>query len=112
MNYYHNPRCGTSRKALEILSKKKIKPTIIDYQKEPLNQKELAVLIKSLGIKAESLVRKKEPLFKEKFAGKSFTQRQWIKILAENPKLIERPIFEANGKAVIGRPPEKVLEIL
>jgi arsenate reductase len=65
-----------------------------------------------LGMKAEEIVRKGEPLYKEKFARKNFTETQWIKILSENPILIERPIIVNENKAVIGRPPERVLELI
>ena len=65
-----------------------------------------------LGMKAEDLVRKKEKLFKEKYEGKKISNTEWIKILHKNPILIERPIFVKDGKAIIGRPVERVLEII
>ena len=65
-----------------------------------------------LGMKAEDVVRKGEPIYKEKYKDKKFTEAQWIKILAENPILIERPIIVKGNKAIIGRPPEKVLDFL
>ncbi len=65
-----------------------------------------------LGMKAEEIVRKGEPLFKEKFATKKLTDAQWIKVLSQNPILIERPIVVKGNKAIIGRPPEKVLDFL
>jgi arsenate reductase len=64
-----------------------------------------------LGMKAESLVRKKEHLYKEKYEGKKISEDRWIKILVKNPILIERPIIVKDGKAIIGRPPELVLEL-
>jgi arsenate reductase (glutaredoxin) len=65
-----------------------------------------------LGMKASELVRTKEPLYKEKYEGKKITEAQWLKILSENPILIERPIVVKGNKAIIGRPTEKVLELL
>ena len=91
---------------------KKVKFETIEYLKIPPTQKEIKALLKMLGMKAEAIVRKKEPLFKEKFADKKITEVQWLKILSENPILIERPIIVKGNKAIIGRPPEVVLEFL
>jgi len=109
---YHNGRCSKSRGALEILQEQGIEPEIRYYLLEPLSAKELKALLKKLGIKAEALVRKSEDLYKEAYADKKLTNAQWIKVLAENPALIERPVVEKGDKAIIARPPEKVLEIL
>lgn len=109
---YHNTRCSKSRGVCEILDEKKVKSNIIEYLKTPPTQKELKILLKMLGIKASELVRTSEPLYKEKFEGKKMTQAQWLKALAENPILIERPIVVKGDKAIIARPPEKVLEFL
>jgi len=84
----------------------------MEYLKTPPSQKEIKDLLKMLKMKAEDVVRKSEPLFKEKFASKKLSEVQWIKVLADNPVLIERPIIIKGNKAVIGRPPEKVLSIL
>lgn len=84
---------------------------IIEYLKTPPTPEELKVLLGMLGIKASELVRKKEPLFKEQFEGKKITETQWLKILSKNPILIERPILVKGGKAIIGRPTERVLEM-
>lgn len=109
---YHNPRCTKSRETLELIEKKKIKPEIVEYLKDTPSQKELSEIITKLGIKAEDLVRKKEPLFIEKYANKKFTEKQWLKLLVENPILIERPIVINGKKAAIGRPPQNILNIL
>lgn len=109
---YHNTRCTKSREACSILEKKKAKAEIIEYLKTPPTVKELKELLKMLGMKAEELVRKKEPLFKEKFASKKFTEAQWIKVMVENPILIERPIVVKGNKAIIARPPEKLVDFL
>ncbi len=109
---YHNTRCSKSRDVCTILEKKKVKTEVIEYLKTPLTQKELKDLLKMLNMKASELVRKGEPLFKEKYQGKKLTEVQWIKALIENPILIERPIIVKDDKAIIGRPPEKVIEFL
>jgi arsenate reductase (glutaredoxin) len=109
---YHNTRCSKSRDVCSLLEKKKVKAEIIEYLKTPPTQKEIKELLKMLGMKASEIVRTKEPLFKEKYEGKKITEAQWVKILSENPILIERPIIVKGNKAVIGRPTEKVLELL
>ena len=109
---YHNVRCSKSRDVCTILEKKKVKTEIIEYLKTPPTQKQIKELLKMLSMKAEEVVRKGEPIYKEKFASKKLTEAQWIKALAENPILIERPIIVKGNKGIIGRPPEKVLEFL
>jgi arsenate reductase (glutaredoxin) len=109
---YHNPRCSKSRETLQLLKKKKAEMEIVEYLKSPPSEKELRSILNKLGLEAEALVRKKEPLFIEKFSKKKYTGMQWIKILAKNPVLIERPIVVKGNKAVVGRPPEKALSIL
>ena len=112
MKIYHNPRCTKSREALELLKNKGHEPEIVLYLQDIPTQKELKTLLKQLGIKAEQLLRKQEPIFKEQFKGKSLTEAQWIKAMVQYPRLIERPIVIQGNKAVIGRPVENILEIL
>ncbi|MES2286419.1 MAG: arsenate reductase (glutaredoxin) [Bacteroidota bacterium] len=109
---YHNTRCSKSREACSILEDKGVEFETIEYLKTPPTQKEIKGLLKMLGMKAQDIVRKGEPLYKEKFADKKLSESEWIKTLAENPILIERPIIVKGNKAIIGRPPEKVLELL
>lgn len=112
MIIYHNPRCTKSRETLAIIHEKGMDVQVIEYLKHPISEKELQVLLKKLGMKAEDIVRKSEPLYKEKYKDKKLTEEQWLKILAENPVLIERPIVVNGNKAVLGRPPENVLSLL
>ena len=109
---YHNPRCRKSREALAILEEQGEEIEIIKYLEVPPSKRELSDIISLLGINPIELVRTGESLWKENFKGKDHTDEQLISIMAENPKLIERPIVIKNKKAVIGRPPEKVREIL
>lgn len=81
---------------------------IIEYLKDTPSVDELRVLIKRLGITADQLVRKKEPLFLEKYAGKKITEEKWLTILHKNPVLIERPILIKGKKVIIGRSPEQL----
>lgn len=112
LKIYHNARCSKSREACSILEEKNIPFETIDYLKTPPSQKEIKELLKKLGMKAEEIVRKGEHLYKEKYKNKIFSETEWINILSENPILIERPIVVKGDKAVIGRPPEKVLELI
>jgi arsenate reductase len=113
MKIYHNPRCSKSRQTLELLQQNtKEKIEIVEYLNNVPTVKELTEIITLLKIKPEELVRKGEDVYKEKFKGKNLSDTEWIKAMVENPKLIERPIVVANNKAIIGRPPEKVLELL
>ena len=110
---YHNPRCSKSRQTLEILNKKNLDIDIVEYLKSPLNINEISNLLKKLGYTARNLLRKCDDVYKnENLSDKSLTEDFLIDMMSKNPILIERPIVVSNGKAVIGRPPEKVLEIL
>ena len=112
LTIYHNTRCSKSREACSILQEENIPFETIEYLKTPPAQSEIKELLKKLGMKAEDIVRKSEPLFKDKFKDKKLSETEWLKVLSENPILIERPIIVKGNKAVIGRPPEKVLELL
>lgn len=112
MKIYHNPRCRKSRETLQLLNEKGYEPEIIEYLKVVPSKEELKNLLQLLGISAEKLLRKGEKDYKEQLKGKDLSESQIIDKMIEFPKLIERPIVVNNKKAVIGRPPENVLEIL
>ncbi len=112
MKIYHNSRCRKSREALEILKTKNIEFEIIEYLKDNLTRNQLKDLIKKLGIEPINLVRKNEQIWKKNFKNKKLTSDEIIQILSDNPKLIERPIVELNDKAIIGRPPENIINLL
>jgi arsenate reductase (glutaredoxin) len=113
LKVYFKPNCATCQTALALMKKNTDEELeLIEYLVETPTQKEIKEILKMLGIKAEELVRKKEPLYKEMYEGKKITNTEWIKILNKNPILIERPIIVKDGKAIIGRPVEKILDIL
>jgi arsenate reductase (glutaredoxin) len=113
LKVYFKPNCATCQTALSLLKKETDEELeLIEYLVETPTQKEIKEILKMLGMKAEDLVRKKEPLYKEKYEGKKISNAEWIKILVKNPILIERPIVVKDGKALIGRPPERILDIL
>lgn len=86
--------------------------TIIDYLNTPPSEKELSEIITMLGISPQELIRKGEAIYKENFKGRNLSDKEWIAAMVSNPKLIERPIVIKDSQAVIGRPPERVLEII
>lgn len=109
---YHNARCSKSRSACEIVAGRGIDARIVEYLKTPPGKDELRELLKKLGMKPSELVRRGEEVFKENYAGKSLNEEQWLDALVAHPVLIERPIVVRGDRAVIGRPPEKVIELL
>ena len=109
---YHNARCSKSRSACEIVAGQGIEATIVEYLKTPPTRAELRALLQKLGMKPEEIVRRGEDVFKEDYAGKTLDDEQWLDALLAHPILIERPIVVRGDKAVIGRPPEKVLDLL
>ncbi|SRR5690606_24241580 len=110
---YHNPRCSKSRQTLELLQSRGIEPEIIEYLKNPPGKSKLKDILKMLKLEPRELMRKNEDEYKKaKLDNPKMTKDQLIDAMIKHPVLIERPIVLANGKAAIGRPPEKVLEIL
>lgn len=112
LRVYHNPRCSKSRGACQILAERGIEAEVVDYLKTPPSRVELVELVRKLGLPAEALVRKGEAIFKELYAGRNLTDDEWLDALAAHPILIERPIAIKGERAVIARPPEKILELL
>ena len=112
MQIFHNPRCSKSRNTLALIKEKGVEPKVILYLETPPTEDELRAIVKKLAIPAEQLIRKNEAIFKEHFAGKTLDEDACIKAMVKFPKLIERPIVISDQKAVIGRPPENVLELL
>ncbi|WP_060483688.1 arsenate reductase (glutaredoxin) [Pseudomonas sp. NBRC 111123] len=113
LTLYHNPRCSKSRGALELLEQRGLAPTIVRYLETPPDAATLKALLGKLGIAPRQLLRSGEDEYKAlDLANPALTDTQLIDAMVQHPKLIERPILIAGDKAVIGRPPEKVLEIL
>lgn len=113
ISIYHNPRCSKSRQTLVLLQQHGVTPNIIEYLNTPPTPESLSDLIQLLGIVPRALLRKGEAIYKElNLANSSLSDAQLIQAMCDHPKLIERPIVIANGKAKIGRPPEAVLDII
>lgn len=110
---YHNPRCSKSREALALLQAKGVQPDIVLYLETPPTAKALKELLIKLNMSARQLLRKSEDAYKEfNLSDASLSETTLIKMMVENPKLIERPIGINGDKAAIGRPPENLLNIL
>lgn len=109
---YHNPRCSKSRATLALLREAGIEPQIVEYLETPPSAARLKDIVARLEIKPEQLVRKSENIYKSKYAGKTLTDAQWIDAMAAHPILIERPIVVSGKHAVLGRPPENVLQLI
>ncbi|MCP2044230.1 arsenate reductase (glutaredoxin) [Pontibacter sp. HSC-36F09] len=109
---YHNNKCSKSRQTLELLREKGVELQVVEYLKDTPSAEQLKAVLHKLGLQPEQVLRKGEQVYRENFAAKSFTDEEWLQIMADNPILIERPIVVKGDKAAIGRPPEKVLEIL
>ena len=109
---YHNNRCSKSRCGLELLEQSGKPFEIVKYLDDLLSKEELERIIKILNIKPIDLVRKNETIWKTNFKGKELSDTEIIDAMVENPKLIERPIVINKNKAVIGRPPELILDIV
>jgi len=110
---YHNPRCSKSRQTLEILEGEGLTPTIVKYLDTPPDTATLNQLLELLGLEPRELMRQGEAEYTElNLADPTLSREQLIAAMVQNPRLIERPVVVANGKAVIGRPPQKVLDIL
>jgi arsenate reductase len=110
---YHNPRCSKSRQTLELIKNQNIEPEIVLYLETPLSAQTISSLLEKLGISARQLLRKGEQAYKDQhLSDANLTEMQLIDAMVKFPKLIERPIVVAGKQAIIGRPPELVLEIL
>lgn len=110
---YHNPRCSKSRETLQLLQEKGISPDVVLYLETPPDAVTLKNLLKKLGLKPRDLMRQKEAEYKAMgLDDAALTDDQLIAAMVECPKLIERPIVVHGKKAALGRPPEKVLDIL
>jgi arsenate reductase len=110
---YHNPNCSKSRQTLELLRERGVEPKIIHYLETPPDEETLRQLLQLMEMEPLDLVRKKEDLFQELAIEKMLPDsQQLVRIMVENPILIERPIVVKGNRAVIGRPPDSVLTLI
>jgi len=110
---YHNPRCSKSRETLQILEHNNLAPKVIEYLDEPPTRQELKEIIGMLGISARDLLRTGEPVYQDtELDSAALSEDEIIAAICTHPILLQRPIVVSGERAVIGRPPAKVLEII
>jgi arsenate reductase len=109
---YHNNRCQKSRLGVKFLEKNKLDFEIINYLNDPLSMDEIKFLLKKLKIKPIDLIRKNELIWKTNYKNKKLSDEEIVMAMVDNPKLIERPIIVNGDKAIIGRPTEKISEVV
>ncbi len=111
MKIYHNPRCSKSREALKYLEEKGFDIEVIDYMKNGITVREIKDFLNKSGLEVTDIIRTTEELYKEKYKGQEHTTEEWIGILVENPKLIQRPLVIKGSHAVLARPVEEILKL-
>ena len=109
---YHNPRCGKSREGLQLLENSGKEFEVVEYLKNSLSKEELKEIVRKLEIKPLDLVRQKEKVWMENFKDKNLSDEEIIEAILEFPVLLERPIVINGEKAIIGRPPVLIKDIL
>ncbi|MFD0799441.1 arsenate reductase (glutaredoxin) [Maribacter chungangensis] len=109
---YHNPRCRKSREGLQLLENSGKEFEVVRYLEDIPTLAELRIIVDSLNMAPEQLIRKNEAIWKEKFKGRVLSDDELLAAMVSYPKLIERPIVICNGKAAIGRPLENITTLL
>ncbi|KPL17084.1 MAG: arsenate reductase [Bacteroides sp. SM23_62] len=109
---YHHPRCRKSRAGLEYLRDTTVDFETIDYIKNGITEEEIREILTKMNTTPSNLVRTQEDYYKKQLKGKDIPGDDWISILAENPRLIKRPIIVTEHKAVLGQPPENIDNLL
>ena len=109
---YHNNRCSKSRCGVQALEESGKDFEVVKYLEDIPTKEDLKHIIKLIGITPIELVRKNEGIWKENYKGKTLSDDEIIEAMVANPKLIERPIIINGDRAVIGRPTEKIFEII
>ena len=94
------------------MEEKGVEIEVVKYLETPLSADEIRDVLKKLGVKADEIIRKGEAAYKENFKGKELSEDEWVQAMVDFPKLIERPIIIDGDRAVVGRPPERVLELI
>jgi len=112
LRIYHNPQCKKSRAGLKYLQDSGVAFEVVEYLKNPLKEKELEKLLVKLNKKPAEVIRIQEDYYKQNLKGKNFEDHEWIKIIIQNPKLLQRPIVEKEYKAVIGDLVENIDSLL
>ena len=108
MKIYHNPRCSKSREGLLYLEEKGYDFDVINYMKDGITAKEIKDFLNKSGLKVDQIIRTNEELYKLQYKDKELTEEEWIKVIAENPKLLQRPLVIKGTRAVLARPADEI----
>ena len=112
MKIYHNPRCAKSREGLKYLEERGYEIQVVNYMKDGISVDELRNILKRTRLSVDDLIRKQEQLYKERYKGKEMTEDEWLTVLSENPRLLQRPIVINGVRAVLAQPPNEVDKIV
>jgi arsenate reductase len=109
---YHNPRCSKSRQTLDLLRARDLEPEVVEYLATPPSAERLREILDLLHLQPRELMRSGEDVYRELcLDDPALTPEQLIQAMVDHPRLIQRPIVVSQGRAAIGRPPERVLEL-
>lgn len=112
MKIYHYPKCKKSRAGLEQLKLEGIEPEVINYVVEGIDESTLRDLFQMMGVKPSQMVRRQETYYQEELADKNINEDEWLKILANNPRLLKRPVITDGKKAVLGDPVDNIIQFI
>jgi len=112
MKFYHNPRCSKSREGLKYLEEKGFEVEVIDYMKNGITPKEIKEFLNKSDLLVTDIIRTNEELYKLNYKGKELSDEEWIQVLVENPKLIQRPLVIKGTHAVLARPVEEIQKLI
>ena len=113
LTFYEKPTCTTCRRTAKLLAERGIDFDRVNYYVEPLSEQKLRELLGKAGLRPREAMRTKEPVYRQLgLAQSDLPDDELIRLMAEHPDLVQRPIVERGGRAVLARPPEKVLELL
>lgn len=112
VSIWHNPRCGTSRRALALLEENGVRPVVRNYLTEPPSEAELRAALSLLGLTARDILREKEAAYAEAGLTEQSDDEALIAAMVDHPILIQRPIVFSENRAVLARPADKALEVL
>ena len=112
LKIYHNPRCAKSREGLNYLIEHGLAYEVVQYLDHPLSVEDLKRILMKLNLKAFQVIRTQEEIYRKELKGKKFTDGEWISIILQHPRLLQRPVVEGKYKAVIARPAERINDVI
>lgn len=111
LKIYHNPRCSKSRESLLYIEQKGYEYELVNYMKDGISAKEIKDFLNKSGLEVTAIIRTNEELYKQQFKGMKLSEEEWIKVLVENPQLLQRPLVIKGTHAVLARPAEEIQKL-